>query len=67
MEDKTGEKIWAREESDKEDRKGAAAVSEGGAKHDGEKGEGDRKRKESNSGWTAADLSWLDIRRTSRP
>lgn len=33
----------------------------------GEKGEGDRKRKESNSGWTAADLSWLDIRRTSRP
>lgn len=30
MEDKTGEKIWAREESDKEDRKGAAAVSEGG-------------------------------------
>ena len=39
--------------------------------HDGERkdrcGEGDRKRKESNSGWTAADLSWLAIRRTSRP
>lgn len=28
MEDKTGEKIWAREECDKEDRKGAAVGGE---------------------------------------
>lgn len=35
--------------------------------HEGKKEKGDRKRKESNSGWTGADLSWLAIRRTSRP
>lgn len=56
----------AGEKGDKEDGKRAAAVSKKKRARGG-KGEGDRKRKEGNSGWTGTDLSWLDIRRTSMP
>lgn len=66
MEDKREEKIWAKEEGDKEERKRAARRAKGD-RSTGGKEEADRKRKESNSGWTGADLSWLAIRRTSRP
>lgn len=58
MGDNREEKIWSGEEGDKGDRKRTAAVRGG---------EGDRKRMENNSVWTEADLSWLDIRRTSGP
>jgi len=61
MGDKRDEKIWAREEGDKEKKE-----SERGPKHEGERKLEIEKRK-SNSGWTGADLSWPAIRRTSRP
>lgn len=62
MGDKREEKIWAREEGDK----GEKRVKEDQSVVGGEEA-GDGKGKESNFGWAAADLSWPAIRRTSRP
>lgn len=50
------------------ERERAAAVSDKKGSMRGEKREKEIERgKGVFSGWTAADLSWLDIRRTSRP